>query len=117
MRLAGLDPGEEEAQGGTSSPTESHESQLDDEILVLRVAGGNREALAVLFRRYARLVRAVAMRILHDSSEADDLLQDVFLFIHRKSGTFDNSKSSARSWIVQRTNHRAIDLRRHLHSR
>lgn len=118
MRLAGLDITEEEAQE-VSSPAKpgSIESELADEILVLQLAGGNREALAVLFRRYARLVRAVAMRILRDSSEADDLLQDVFLFIHRKSGIFDNSKGSARSWIVQMTYHRAIDRRRYLNSR
>ena len=116
--MADIDMADEQAQG-VSSPTKPGiiESELADEILVLQVAGGCREALAVLFRRYARLVRAVAMRILRDSSEADDLLQDVFIFIHRKSGTFDNSKGSARSWIVQVTYHRAIDRRRYLHSR
>lgn len=117
MRLAGLDIAEEQAPGVSPTKPRSVESELADEILVLQVAGGNRGALAVLFRRYARLVRTVAMRILRDSSEADDLLQDVFLFIHRKSGTFDNSKGSARSWIVQVTYHRAIDRRRYLHSR
>jgi RNA polymerase sigma-70 factor (ECF subfamily) len=59
----------------------------------------------------------VAVRILRDSSEADDLLQEVFLFIHRKSEVFDPSKCSARSWIVQMTYHRAIDRRRYLKSR
>jgi RNA polymerase sigma-70 factor (ECF subfamily) len=62
-------------------------------------------------------VRGVALRILRDGSEADDLLQDVFLFIHRKCEVFDASKCSARSWIVQMTYHRAIDRRRYLQSR
>ena len=88
-----------------------------DEALVALIGAHATEALACLFRRYARLVRSVAIRILGDASEADDLLQDVFLFIHRKAGLFDPSKCSARSWIVQMTYHRAIDRRRYLQSR
>jgi RNA polymerase sigma-70 factor (ECF subfamily) len=93
------------------------EAEISDEALMIRTCDGNREALATLFRRYARLVRTVAMRILRDGSEADDLLQDVFLFIHRNCSVFDSSKAAVRSWIVQMTYHRAIDRRRYLHSR
>ncbi len=82
-----------------------------------RIRDGDKEGLACLFHRYARLVRAVGYKILRDDSEADDLLQDVFLFIHQKSMVFDSSKSSARSWIVQMAYHRAIDRRRYLDSR
>jgi len=88
-----------------------------DESLLAQVSLGSRDALSLLFRRYARLVRGIAYRILRDPSEADDLLQELFLFIYRKSGTFDSSKCSARSWIVQMTYHRAIDQRRYLQSR
>jgi len=52
---------------------------------MVRVGEKGGEALALLFRRYSRLVRGVALRILRDASEADDLLQEVFLFVHRKS--------------------------------
>jgi RNA polymerase sigma-70 factor, ECF subfamily len=93
------------------------EAEITDEALMIRTRDGSREALATLFRRYARLVRTVAMRILRDDSEADDLLQDVFLFIHRNCSVFDSSKAAVRSWIVQMTYHRAIDRRRYLHSR
>jgi len=88
-----------------------------DEGLVACLCQGDIEALALLFRRYARIVRGVAYRVLRDTSEADDMLQEVFLFIHDKCRTFDSSKSSARSWIVQMTYHRAIDRRRYLQSR
>jgi RNA polymerase sigma-70 factor, ECF subfamily len=91
--------------------------EISDEVLLVRVGDGDKEALACLFHRYARLVRAVGYKILRDDSEADDLLQDVFLFIHQKSTVFDSSKSSARSWIVQMAYHRAIDRRRYLDSR
>jgi RNA polymerase sigma-70 factor, ECF subfamily len=54
---------------------------------------------------------------LRDRAEADDLLQDVFLFVHRNCSTFDSSKAAMRSWLVQMTYHRAIDRRRYLNSR
>ena len=90
---------------------------LCDEALMNQIKCGSGEPLSVLFGRYARLVRAVAYRILQDESEADDVLQEVFLFIHRRCELFDSAKSSARSWIVQVTYHRAIDQRRYLQSR
>ena len=93
------------------------ESEISDEALMIRICEGSREALAILFRRYARLVRTVAMRILGDDSEAEDLLQDVFLFVQRNCSIFDSSKAAVRSWLVQMTYHRAIDRRRYLNSR
>jgi RNA polymerase sigma-70 factor, ECF subfamily len=88
--------------------------QLPDEPLLKSLQGGNAEALHHLFRRYAGLVRGIARRILRDDGEADDLVQDLFFFIHRKALIFDESKSSVRSWIVQMTYHRAIDRQRYL---
>jgi RNA polymerase sigma-70 factor, ECF subfamily len=78
---------------------------------------GGADALAILFQRYARLTRTVAVRILRDTAEAEDLVQDLFLFIQRKCGIFDSSKSTARSWIVQMAYHRALDRRRYLKCR
>ena len=91
--------------------------QVSDEALMLQVREGSREALAILFRRYARIVRGVAYRVLRDTSEADDLLQDIFLLIHHKCGMFDSSRGPARFWILQMTYHRAIARRRYLNSR
>lgn len=90
---------------------------LTDEALVLQAGEGSREALALLFRRYARLVRGIAYRVLRDPSEADDLLQDIFLLIQRRPISFDNSKGSARHWILQMAYRRAISRRRYLTSR
>jgi len=81
------------------------------------ICGGNRDALGLLFRRYARMVRGVAYRVLRDASEADDLLQDIFLLVHRLCRTFNNSKGPARFWILQMTYRRAISRRRYLTSR
>ena len=88
-----------------------------DEVLLSRICDGDQEALSLLFRRYARIVRGVAQRVLRDSSEADDLVQDIFLLIHRLCRTFDSSKGSAKFWILQMTYRRAISRRRYLTSR
>src|SRR4029077_7470291 len=88
-----------------------------DEALITRLQAGEQEALGSLFERYARVVRSVAARILRDAAEAEDLVQDLFLFIQRKCSVFDSSKSSARSWIIQMAYHRAIERRRYLTTR
>ena len=91
--------------------------QPTDDELLRGICMGDREALGTLFRRYARIVRGVAYKVLRDASEADDLLQDIFLLVHRLCGTFDSSKGSARFWILQMTYRRAISRRRYLTSR
>jgi RNA polymerase sigma-70 factor, ECF subfamily len=88
--------------------------QPSDEALVGMVSSGEEDALAALFRRYARLIRSVGQRTLRDSGEADDLVQEVFLYIHRRSKLFDPSKGSARSWIFQVTYTQALIRRRQL---
>jgi RNA polymerase sigma-70 factor, ECF subfamily len=90
---------------------------ITDESLLALINEDDKEALASLFRRYARIVRGVAYRVLRDASEADDLLQDIFLLIHRKCGMFDAARGPARFWILQMTYHRAIARRRYLNSR
>ena len=90
---------------------------LSDEALITLICKGDTEALAGLFRRYAHVVRRVALRILKDSSEAEDLLQDIFVLIHRLCRAFDCSKGSAQFWILQMTYRRALSRRRYLNSR
>jgi len=93
IRLPELGIAEPQESTVKSPATEIYRS---DETLMAEVCLGSREALAQLFRRYARVVRGVAYRVLRDGCEADDLLQDVFLLVHRFCGTFDGSKGSIR---------------------
>ena len=93
---------------------EDSSKECDDEDLIARVQSDDREALSVLFRRYALRVHNIGQRILRDKAEADDLVQEVFLYIHRKSALFDSSKGSARSWIIQVAYTQALLRRRHL---
>ncbi len=88
-----------------------------DEALMARICDGDKEAMTSLFHRYARVVRAVSYRVLRDSSEADDLVQDIFLLVHRDCKTFDRCKGPARFWILQMAYRRAISRHRYLTSR
>ena len=90
---------------------------LDDDSLLERLRDSDREALAVLFRRYARAVRSIALRILRSESEADDLVQDVFLFFFQKPSTFNRSRGSGRTWVLYIAYNRALDRRKYLNSR
>jgi RNA polymerase sigma-70 factor (ECF subfamily) len=92
------------------------QSETDCQTLLERIAGGDSQALSDLFRGYGRLVHSVGRRILRDGEEAEDLVQEVFLYIHRKSSLFDSAKSSARSWIFQIAYTQAFLRRRHLKS-
>jgi len=88
-----------------------------DESLLVRLQAGDIEALGLLFHRYSRLLLGIARRVLQNSNEAEDLVQDVFLFLFYKGKTFDPAKGLARSWLMQVTYHRAYDRRRYLTTR
>jgi RNA polymerase sigma-70 factor, ECF subfamily len=84
---------------------------------MLSMCKGDSDALACLFSRYAHAVRGIAYRVLRDTSEADDLLQDIFVLIQRKCALFDPSRGPARFWILQMAYHCALGRRRYLSSR
>jgi RNA polymerase sigma-70 factor (ECF subfamily) len=62
--------------------------EISDELLLKQIQQGERDALAVLFRRHGRTVRNVAYRILRNDAGVDDLVQDIFIFLFRKSALF-----------------------------
>ena len=101
------------AAEGVVSQVQSLELTGDDDLLLL-VQRGDREALGVLFDRYARLVLSVGLKIIRDSAEAEDLVHDVFLFLLDKGHLFDPAKGCARAWLAKVTYHRALDRRRYL---
>jgi len=88
-----------------------------DEQLFARLGDGDREALGVLFDRYARLVLRIGLRTLHDNGEAEDLVQDVFLELYEKAKKFDANRGSARTWLIQIAYRRAFDRRAYLSRR
>lgn len=100
-------------QQACSASTDQSKEPTDD-LLLSRVARGDKDALSALFRRHAHAVFSVACRILRDESEAEDLLQELFLFLFKKAALYDAEKSSGASWIIQMAYQRAIDRRRYL---
>lgn len=117
LRLVGSVSTENRSSLNESPIQASEPSVLSDEALLSLTAAGDENALTVLFRRYSHLVRAVSLRILRDEAEADDLVQDLFLFVHNHAAIYDCSKSTPRSWLVQMTYRRAISRRRYLTAR
>jgi RNA polymerase sigma-70 factor (ECF subfamily) len=104
------------AEAEALTPT-SLEQAEDDDTLLLRLKSADREALGILFVRYARLVMSVGMRILHDVSESEDLVHDVFLLLLNKAALFDPKKGSARGWLARISYHQALDRRAYLSRR
>jgi RNA polymerase sigma-70 factor, ECF subfamily len=92
-------------------------TKLTDEVLMARIREDDKEALALLFRRYVGLVRSVGRRIIRNDAEAEDLVQEVFLYLYRKRTVYDSSRSSARSWIVQMAYQQSIQRVRYLKTR
>jgi RNA polymerase sigma-70 factor, ECF subfamily len=80
-----------------------------DEDLLRQLQGGVADALAILFNRHYRLVFGVARRILRDSGEAEDLMQEVFLEVFRDAHKFDPARGSVKTWILQYAYHRSIN--------
>ncbi|MGH9755977.1 MAG: RNA polymerase sigma factor [Blastocatellia bacterium] len=97
--------------------TVSQMKRLSDEDLMERLKQGDQDALGPLFDRYYRLVLSVALRILRDPGEAEDLMQEVFLEIYRKAGAFDPRKGSAKAWLLQYAYHRSLSRRQYLNVR
>lgn len=89
-------------------------SSLADEELMLRVVAGRQDALGVLFDRYHRLVFSVALRIVRDPGEAEEVVQIVYLDIFRAAAKFDPHKGIFKVWILQYAYHRALHRKRHL---
>ena len=73
------------------------------------MAGGDRSALYDVYRRTSSKLYGVALRIFPEGGEAEDVLQDVYLAIWQKAGSFDPARSSPITWLVAMTRNRAID--------
>lgn len=83
-----------------------------DPALARRMAGGDVEALRAVFDALAGRVMAIAVRIVGDRAEAEDLLQDVFLEAWNRSREYDPSRGSVEAWLLTLARSRAIDRRR-----
>ena len=95
----------------SNSKTES--GSADDTLMLARIGQHDENAMEALFRRYSGPVYSVALRVLHDSGQAEDVMQEVFLQLWRNSTAFVEERGSLGAWLVVIARNRAIDqLRR-----
>ena len=76
---------------------------------IVRVAGGDRAALQLVYHATSAKLFGIVLRILGDRGEAEDVLQDVYLTVWRKAGRFDATVASPITWLVSIARNRAID--------
>jgi RNA polymerase sigma-70 factor (ECF subfamily) len=76
---------------------------------LVRVAAGDRAALRIVYDDTSTKLFGVCLRILNDRSEAEDVLQDVYVTVWRKAGTFDPGRASPITWLVAIARNRSID--------
>jgi len=98
-------------------PTFAKLKVLSDAELMVHLQARCNDALAVLFDRYHRLVLSIALRIVRDPGEAEDVTQSVFMEIFRSVAQFDPAKGTTKVWILQYAYHRAINRRQYLNAR
>jgi len=77
--------------------------------LVARLAQGDQEALSQLYDRYASMLLALAIRVVNDHAEGEEVVQEVLMQAWRQAERYDPERSSVSTWLVMMTRSRAID--------
>ncbi|ULA62567.1 MAG: Putative RNA polymerase sigma factor, sigma-24 -like [Nitrospira sp.] len=80
-----------------------------DPKLLARVVKGDHQAFSQLYDQSSTLIYTMALRILGNSDEAAELLQDVYLEVWRKVSRYDVGRGTPVAWLVTLTRSRAID--------
>ena len=84
-----------------------------DESLLTRAKGGDKQAMTDLFDRYSGMVYSVALRVLNDPGQAEDVMQEIFFQVWRNPHAFVAGRGSLGAWLAVMARNRAIDsLRR-----
>ena len=81
---------------------------------LVRVGQGDRAALRLVYAETSSKLFGICLRILGDRTEAEDVLQDVYLTVWRKAERYDNTLASPITWLVAIARNRSIDRLRSL---
>jgi RNA polymerase sigma-70 factor (ECF subfamily) len=76
---------------------------------IRRIASGDADALALLYDRHSRLVYSLAFRILGDTLEAEEVVQDVFAQAWRQASRYDTGRGAVVAWLLMMSRSRSID--------
>src|SRR5439155_15165088 len=90
---------------------------MSDEELMQLVAGGDSDALAQLFARYAGAVYSLAYRMLNDREGAEELLNEAFVRVWRQAPSFDARRGKFSTWLMSVSRNLGIDELRSRRSR
>ena len=82
---------------------------LDEVILIKRIAEQDSKALSELYDRYARVLYAVAFKMLNVVEETEEVVLDVFSQVWRTAGRYDTKKARVDTWLFMQTRSRALD--------
>ncbi len=101
----------------TATRQPSQDQAPDDLVLIAAIAVGDSQALEVLYDRYAPVVYRLALRILKSPEMAEDLVQEVFWRVWRRSGSFERERGRVAQWLFGIAHNLCIDELRRLRSR
>ncbi|WP_163539522.1 sigma-70 family RNA polymerase sigma factor [Gracilibacillus sp. YIM 98692] len=82
---------------------------LDEHLLLKQMADGHKHAFDLFYQKFHRYVFQIALKILSNREEAEDICHDVFLEIYQKPHQFNDKRGSVKAWIAVKTRSRAID--------
>ncbi|MBA2281131.1 MAG: sigma-70 family RNA polymerase sigma factor [Acidimicrobiia bacterium] len=103
-------PGNHPRRTANTDP-EPDVASASDAQLVDSIGRGSHDALAEVYSRHGVQVRNLARRLRH-RSDADDVVQDVFLQLWGRPGRFDPTRGSLRSFLLMQAHGRSVDLLR-----
>jgi RNA polymerase sigma-70 factor, ECF subfamily len=83
-----------------------------DVVLIRRCQAGDQEAFGLLFEQYKNLVYRTTYLTLGSAADAEDILQEVFLQVHRSLGSYDPGKAAFSTWLYRMTVNRCLNWRR-----
>ncbi len=95
---------------GSGQRTRRDHSTFPDEALIALVSRGDEAALAELYDRYGRVAYGLALRVVRDQALAEDAVQEAFLTVWRRSGSFLAERAKASTWILTLVHRRAVDV-------
>ena len=108
----GSEPDVATSEKSMTSAVDLEPGAPSDVNLMLGIQSGDADALSQLYDRYNGIMRALILRIIHNETEADDLLQEVFMEIWNQAKNFSAEKGKPLGWMVTLTRRRAIDALR-----